>query len=127
MAAITIGVSTWEIFNHNLFNGWSAFPSQLFRMVLPLILIRLIWSGRSGARYLLAGYCGITLYVNLPLASQLTEMLSKGHSGNVVLVVLMLIGYAVVGGMGLFSPAISALIDFRRDEREFAHNASESR
>jgi hypothetical protein len=118
IAAITTGVSTWEIFNHNLFNGWATLPLQLFRVVFPLVLIRLIWSGRPWARYLLAGYSGFTLYVNLPSVAQLPEMISKGHSGNAILVELLFVGYVVVGATALFSSAISSLMNYRRDERE---------
>ncbi|MCA9238745.1 MAG: hypothetical protein KDA37_01030 [Planctomycetales bacterium] len=120
MAAITIGVSTWEILNHNLFNGWADLPLQLFRVVLPLILIWLIWGGRPWARYLLAGYCAFTVYVNLPLVFRFPDMISKGHTGNATLVVLLLVGQVAIGAMALFSPAIAALMNYRRDERELA-------
>ena len=88
--------------------------------MLPLALIRLIWSGRSWARYLLNGYSGFTLFVNLPAASRLPEIISKGHSGDVILVAPLFVGRVVVGAMVLFSPAISVLMDFRRDESELA-------
>ena len=120
MAAITICVSTWEILNHNLFNGWADFPLQLFRVLLPLIMIWLIWRGRPWARHLLVGYCALTLYVNLPLISQFPDMISKGHTGNAILVLLLLVGQVAVGAMALFSPAIAALMNYRRDERELA-------
>lgn len=120
MAAITTSVTTWEILNHNLFNGWAAWPGQLFRGAFPLILMWLIWRGHAWARYVLVGYCGFTLCVNLSMAVHLPEMISKGHTGDAILVLLMSVGYLVVGSMALFSTAISSLLNYRHDERDLA-------
>jgi len=118
MATLAVVVPAWELFNHNLFHGWSALPWQLVRMAVPLMLIWSIWIGRSWARYLLAGYCGFILYVNLPLASHFPNMVSKGHTGNVILVLLLFAGYTILTGLTLFSSAISSLMNYRRDERD---------
>ena len=118
MGAIVISVSLWEIFNSNIFDGWTELPLQLIRGALPLGLIYLISTGKVWARYALALYCAYLLYCNLPYLSDLPAMLRKSHFGNFGQVLLLFGGYLLVGFLSLFSSAITGLQNYRIDQRE---------
>lgn len=118
MGAIVVVVSVWEVANHNLQNGWAQFPLQLFRLVVPLLLLRAIWAGHAWSRYALAVFCAYTLYVNFPMLQQFPKMLRNASVGDAGLTVALFVGYAIMAVLSLFSPAIDGLMSYRRDDRE---------
>ncbi len=118
MASIVVFMSLWEVGNHNSYRGWADWPVQLFRFVAPLALIYAIWTGRTWARYLLAGFYALALCFNVSTIMHIPRILRAGNWGDLVLAASILVGVPTMIALSLFSPAIRRLVKHRRLERE---------
>lgn len=118
MALIVIATLVFEVINHNLKHGWQNWPWQGVRTILPLFLIASIWRGRNWARFALALFCLAVLSANWQPFVATPQMMEKEQFANAVFIVLVFVGHLAIGLFALFSPAISALIEYRREEQD---------
>ena len=126
MAILVVCPTVWEYINLSLpgepvvFEAREVAFALVFRVALPLVLIRRIWLGRPWARYGLAAWCVYVMWCNSQLIARFPRSVAAEEWGNAILVVLLVGTWCLIAALALFSSTITALENYRRDEREFA-------